>query len=681
MNLKELEDFKLSQAVEFHDQLNPALFRDEHMIPKVRQRLLEIAADFMDHLGVNDIDVEDITLSGSNASYTYTSHSDIDLHILVNMDKLKNNEIYSELFHTKKILWNMQHDITIGGYEVELYVQDTADPVVSRGEYSVLNDRWIKFPKKRMADINEPMSKRKFEKLVQVAELALQTDDLEKIEQLLQTIRKYRQAGLELGGEFSPENIAFKAFRTSGLLHRLRDEYNVIHSKRMSMEQTVKVLDKPTLSITDLSKKHRVSRDHIISQLKKGIKTELEHTSVRSVAKEIALDHLGENPNYYTKLVKANLEEKTQINNKKINFEPVINDILELLPRTKEIWFHGSRAVGKYKPSSDIDVLVIVPDGFVGEKYLDLVLNLKDLSNKYFKFDIQASHLNSNIHRIASEEGKLLYKSDNLTENSFVNLPTKSFKELYHVGSLDPSKKRMGSYEGAGLSVSTHPNAWRKIARGMVVGDTYVVTKPNNVFLNASKLTKALKREIADWGISQQLIKQTIVYRVSYYDDELESEVYSDYASLKDAKEEAGDELEIKKLSGYEPTQKLKTLAHNNYITPTGILDYVLPIYAEANGYDGVWWQDKLDVSKYSAPRGVIVPSKVSSWNFEKFEAVNEGASGYIPSEAEADDPRFKTALTVDIKPNSIQQNAIKLGLGKIKRSGIPPTAKPSGKF
>lgn len=55
-------------------------------------------------------------------------------------------------------------------------------------------------------------------------------------------------------------------------------------------------------------------------------------------------------------------------------------------------------------------------------------------------------------------------------------------------------------------------------------------------------------------------------------------------------------------------------------------------------------------------------------------------ASGYIPSEKEKNDPRFKTALTVDVHPDSIQQNAKKLG-SKIARSGVPPTLKPSGKL
>ena len=58
---------------------------------------------------------------------------------------------------------------------------------------------------------------------------------------------------------------------------------------------------------------------------------------------------------------------------------------------------------------------------------------------------------------------------------------------------------------------------------------------------------------------------------------------------------------------------------------------------------------------------------------------VNE-ASGYIPSEKQKNDPRFKTALTVDVNPYSIKKNAKAFGW-LTSRAGIPPTAKPSGKI
>jgi hypothetical protein len=61
------------------------------------------------------------------------------------------------------------------------------------------------------------------------------------------------------------------------------------------------------------AKKYKVSiadlTSELTAQLKLGIKTEMEHTDNKKQAKEIAMDHLAENPKYYTKLKKAKLEE------------------------------------------------------------------------------------------------------------------------------------------------------------------------------------------------------------------------------------------------------------------------------------------------------------------------------------------------------------------------------------
>jgi hypothetical protein len=55
----------------------------------------------------------------------------------------------------------------------------------------------------------------------------------------------------------------------------------------------------------DLAKKHGVNIDQIISQLEKGILVELEHVgNNKAMAKEIAMDHLFEDPIYYDKLEK-----------------------------------------------------------------------------------------------------------------------------------------------------------------------------------------------------------------------------------------------------------------------------------------------------------------------------------------------------------------------------------------
>ena len=166
MDIKTLESFRLSDAISFHDELNPKLFSGDQLRPEVRKQLMIIAQDFLTELGINDLDVKDITISGSNAAYSYTPHSDLDLHILVDVSGLSDDEIYLELFSAKKTTYNDSHDITIHGIPIELYVQDASEPVVSLGEYSVLHDKWLRIPTKRRANFDQTATKVKYNKQI-----------------------------------------------------------------------------------------------------------------------------------------------------------------------------------------------------------------------------------------------------------------------------------------------------------------------------------------------------------------------------------------------------------------------------------------------------------------------------------------------------------------------------------
>jgi hypothetical protein len=64
----------------------------------------------------------------------------------------------------------------------------------------------------------------------------------------------------------------------------------------------------------------------------------------------------------------------------------------------------------------------------------------------------------------------------------------------------------------------------------------------------------------------------------------------------------------------------------------------------------------------------------------KQYRGAMSEASGYIPSEKEKNDPRFKTALTVDINPYTMKKGAKQFGWN-ISRAGIPPTAKTNGKI
>lgn len=56
--------------------------------------------------------------------------------------------------------------------------------------------------------------------------------------------------------------------------------------------------------MTGLADEHKLTESDVDpKELALGIKVELEHTKDESVAKEIALDHLVEDPKYYTHLI------------------------------------------------------------------------------------------------------------------------------------------------------------------------------------------------------------------------------------------------------------------------------------------------------------------------------------------------------------------------------------------
>jgi len=199
-------------------------------------------------------------------------------------------------------------------------------------------------------------------------------------------------------------------------------------------------------------------------------------------------------------------------------------------------------------------------------------------------------------------------------------LPTRTFKELYHIGTLDPKQKKKGSHEGAGLSVTTHPDEWARITP--LSGDLWVLKKSGNKFIDFHELTDAQEEMLKEWGVRQGYITRATLYRLTQYDSEADSEYYTDFEREEDARAELWDDEDdspISQVPGIRATPKFSAATNSREDETTMlVLDRLSTLFAEQNGYDGVWWEDELDVLAYSAPRGVIVPSQVKTWKFTK---------------------------------------------------------------
>ena len=239
---------EILSSFKVQDTLNPKIWDDVESSPKlksdIRERLLEIAYQFVDFLGV-DIVVSDIIMTGSLSNFNWSKYSDVDLHIVANYNQFPSNQVdlYKELFNLKKIIFNEKHDITIFGYDVELYVQDESETHFSSGVYSVLFDEWANEPKKESVSIDKEKLKNKSKQWMDIIDGVLENakdEDLETAKSIVKKykdkLKKYRTCGLEKNGEYSYENLVFKILRRNGYIERLHNFGNEFLDKKLSLK-------------------------------------------------------------------------------------------------------------------------------------------------------------------------------------------------------------------------------------------------------------------------------------------------------------------------------------------------------------------------------------------------------------------------------------------------------------
>ena len=240
---------ELLKSFEPQDELNPKVWegnkKEPNLKPEIRERLLEIAYEFIEFLDV-EIVVTDIILTGSLSNYNWSKYSDFDLHIVANFQQYQENqiELYEKLFNLKKMLFNQKHDITIKGYEVELYVQNETESHFSSGVYSILFDEWANVPEKEDVTVDKELIKGKAKQWMNIIDDlldAIKDDDASTAKEMVQKyknkLKKYRTCGLEKGGEYSTENLVFKILRRNGYIEKLHDSTTKILDKKLSMNQ------------------------------------------------------------------------------------------------------------------------------------------------------------------------------------------------------------------------------------------------------------------------------------------------------------------------------------------------------------------------------------------------------------------------------------------------------------
>lgn len=218
-----------------HTELNPELFDGNHLKTDVRDALLEIAKTFAEKLKL-PYEPVDIYFTGSEANFNYNDASDIDLHLVFDFEQAGiNAEILDMYLQSAKTVFNKNHDITVKGIPVEVGAENLATPLVTTGIYSVLNDSWLIEPEnadKPLPDIDSAL----YDQIKGHIEGAIQSNDIEQVEDTIKMLRDMRKKSLAEDGEFGLGNILFKQLRADGLMDRLKQAYYDNETRDLSLE-------------------------------------------------------------------------------------------------------------------------------------------------------------------------------------------------------------------------------------------------------------------------------------------------------------------------------------------------------------------------------------------------------------------------------------------------------------
>ena len=229
---------ELRLTLQSHETLNPHFWNGNKMKPEVWRALDKIGKEWADFANIPKSAIKDVILTGGNANYNYTKYSDLDLHLVVDKDKIDCQGLLDDYLQGKKQLWALTHDITIKGQPVELYAQDYKDPFKKgQGIYSLQDHKWLQEPTKYRIDRTHPEVVRKTKEWMAIIDglIDSKSDDKEAFRNIKSRLKTMRSSAIEKGGEVAPENLVFKELRNRGYLDKMSQYLRKIEDEDLSL--------------------------------------------------------------------------------------------------------------------------------------------------------------------------------------------------------------------------------------------------------------------------------------------------------------------------------------------------------------------------------------------------------------------------------------------------------------
>lgn len=219
--------------------------------PEIRKKLLQVALDFKQDLDLKEVGldgqivIKDVIFTGSLANYNWSNQSDVDLHIRVDLKDVQPEylALAKQYLQVKRWLYAYERDPKIYEFDVEVYPEDISEHLAASAIYSLIQDQWIKEPKKENVEVDKAFIARKAKALMDFIDRLIEAGETEPYEKMINVIervkkkiKKLRQASLEKGGEFHEGNLIFKVLRRTDYLEKLDNFKKDLINKHLSLK-------------------------------------------------------------------------------------------------------------------------------------------------------------------------------------------------------------------------------------------------------------------------------------------------------------------------------------------------------------------------------------------------------------------------------------------------------------
>lgn len=222
MKLKDVTKNYSDDALKIHKKLNNKLWQNETIKPKILTKL-QLIVDKCIEMNKIEEKIIDIIMIGSSCDINYTDKSDIDIHLVLDMDE-DCDEYKIIVLQCKD--WN-HHNFYIFNHKVEVNPQSNKSNTISKNaaQYSIKHNKWLKKPNYdfEITDDMQNEINKKVDEIIKDAHKCYTEKNGEKLHQIIKKLKDERRKSVATDGELSISNLVFKTLRYIGCIDEWKD--------------------------------------------------------------------------------------------------------------------------------------------------------------------------------------------------------------------------------------------------------------------------------------------------------------------------------------------------------------------------------------------------------------------------------------------------------------------------